>query len=91
MIPQLFFYEKKLNVEHNPKLTSSELANLWSSYISDSLNISIMEVFLSTVEDNEIQEILQHSKKLSEGHLNSISTILIGKKSHRHKDLRKQI
>ncbi|MFD2681963.1 DUF3231 family protein [Bacillus seohaeanensis] len=62
-------------MEHNPKLSSAELANLWGSYMSDSMNICIMNHFLSVVEDKEIEEILNHSKKLSVGHLDTISTI----------------
>jgi hypothetical protein len=62
-------------MDHNPKLTSSELANLWSTYMADSVNICVMSYFLSAVDDKDIEAILQHSKQLSEGHLNSITTI----------------
>ncbi|WP_163969310.1 DUF3231 family protein [Oceanobacillus halotolerans] len=62
-------------MEHNPKLTSSEIANLWSSYMSDSMNVCVVNHFLNIVEDKEIEEILKHSKMLSEGHLSSVSTI----------------
>lgn len=60
---------------HNPDLTSSEIANLWNSFMVDSFNICIMKHFLSNVEDKEVEEILQHSKNLSTGHIQSFTSI----------------
>ncbi|MGG1401594.1 DUF3231 family protein [Bacillus salipaludis] len=62
-------------MEHNPKLVSSEIANLWDSYMADSLNVCMMKYFIATVEDEETKNILQHSKQLSEGHLVTITSI----------------
>ncbi|MFD1739355.1 DUF3231 family protein [Bacillus salitolerans] len=62
-------------MNHNPKLTSSELASLWSSYISDSMNICIMKHFLANVDDEQIKEIVHHSKELSTGHIESLISI----------------
>ncbi|MGG1397726.1 DUF3231 family protein [Bacillus salipaludis] len=62
-------------MEHNPKLVSSEIANLWASYMADSLNVCMMKYFIATVEDEETKNILQHSKQLSEGHLVTITSI----------------
>lgn len=62
-------------MEHNPGLTASELAAVWSSYMSDSLNICVMKHFLDTVEDQEVKDIIQFSKELSEGHIQSLKAI----------------
>ncbi|MGD6879644.1 DUF3231 family protein [Bacillus infantis] len=60
---------------HNPDLTSSELAAVWSSYMGDSLNICVMKHFAATVVDPEVKEIVEFSKDLSEGHLNTLKMI----------------
>lgn len=60
---------------HNPDLTASELGSIWSSYMADSMNICIMKHFLANVEDQEIKEILQYSKDLSEGHIKTLTKI----------------
>jgi hypothetical protein len=54
-MPTLQQTEKQTQqTEHNIKLTSAEIANLWSSYQSDSMAICTMGTFLSNVEDKEI-------------------------------------
>lgn len=63
-------------VHHNPDLTASEIAHIWESYMADTMTICIMNHFLTNVEDEEIKEIIQHTKALSEGHLNSLASIL---------------
>ncbi|MBB6451747.1 hypothetical protein HNQ94_000168 [Salirhabdus euzebyi] len=62
-------------MDHNPDLTSSELAAIWSSYMGDSLNVCVMKHFLKTVADEEIKEVIQFSKSLSEKHLDTLRSI----------------
>ncbi|MEQ6390191.1 DUF3231 family protein [Bacillaceae bacterium S4-13-58] len=62
-------------MEHNPSLVSSEIGNLWSCYVADSLNICMMKHFLANVDDQEIKELLEHAKSLSESHLETLTSI----------------
>ena len=62
-------------MEHNPNLASSEKANLWSSFMSETLNVCIMKHFQANVEDQDIKDVLRQSKELSEGHLVTINSI----------------
>jgi hypothetical protein len=54
--------------KHLIKLTSAEIANLWTSYLSDTLAICTIGVFLAHVEDKEIKSILEYAISLSIGH-----------------------
>lgn len=64
------------NITHSGKMSSSELANLWSQYLNDSLSHCIIRYFINTVEDKEIGDILQFALKLSETHLQKIKEFL---------------
>jgi len=61
--------------DHNPKLASSELANLWNSYLMESMNICTMKHILENIDDDQIKSIVQFSKDLSVGHLDRIKSI----------------
>jgi hypothetical protein len=54
--------------KHLIKLTSAEIANLWTSYLSDTLAICTIGVFLAHVEDKEIKSTLEYALSLSIGH-----------------------
>ncbi|CAM4326674.1 DUF3231 family protein [Paenibacillus tarimensis] len=58
--------------EQNIRLTSAEIAQLWSNYMGDSMAIRILDYFLRKVEDTEIREILEFSRSISEKHLKLI-------------------
>ncbi|MGZ9869440.1 DUF3231 family protein [Priestia endophytica] len=64
------------NITHSGKMSSSELANLWSQYLNDSLSHCIIRYFINTVEDKEIGDVLQFALKLSETHLQKIKEFL---------------
>ncbi|SEM21380.1 Protein of unknown function [Mesobacillus persicus] len=61
--------------KHNIKLTSSEVANLWTNYIGDSMSVCIFKHFLSHVDDAEIKLILEHAMDLSKQHVQTIQDI----------------
>jgi hypothetical protein len=67
--------KQKLQTEHNIKLTSAEIANLWSSYQNDSLAICTIGTFLSKVEDKEIRSILEFALQLSQAHVQKLKSI----------------
>lgn len=64
-----------MNVEHNPKLTSSELATLWNTYIADSLAICVLKHFIATNETEEFKPIIEFAMSISHSHLADISSI----------------
>lgn len=51
------------------KLTSSEIASLWTSYMNDSMSIQILSYFLITVKDPEIKTIIENGYSISNRHL----------------------
>ncbi|MFC4322940.1 DUF3231 family protein [Litchfieldia salsa] len=63
-------------MSHNVKLTSSEIGNLWSQYINDSMSLCILSHYLKHVQDNEIRSILEFADQLSKTHVNKIKTFL---------------
>ncbi|MGM0853449.1 MAG: DUF3231 family protein [Bacillota bacterium] len=54
---------------HDPiKLTSSEVAKLWGSYLNDSLGNCTISHFLKDVEDPDIREVLEYASDISTRH-----------------------
>jgi len=64
-----------MEIKHNPKLTSAELATLWNTYVADSLAICVLQHFLKTNETAEFQSILEFALSISEEHIQDISTL----------------
>jgi hypothetical protein len=60
--------QKAPQTEHKIKLTSAEIANIWTNYMSDSAAICTLGTFLSHVEDKEIQSVLEFALQLSQAH-----------------------
>ncbi|PLT27908.1 DUF3231 family protein [Peribacillus deserti] len=61
---------------HRTKLTMSELGNLWSQYMNDTMAVCVLRYFLSNVQDEKIKEILAFALGLSELHINKIKQFL---------------
>jgi hypothetical protein len=55
--------------EHAIKLTAAEIANLWTSYMNDTLAVCTIGRFLSHVEDKEIEAVLNNALELSKAHI----------------------
>lgn len=64
-----------LEAENNVRLTSSELANLWASYMESSLKVCVVKYFLKTVEDPEIRPVLEYALSLGQKHIERLSEI----------------
>ncbi|WP_085521789.1 DUF3231 family protein [Tuberibacillus sp. Marseille-P3662] len=56
-----------------PKLTSTEIAMLWTGYMNNSMSIQIMSYFLKTVEDPDIEPIVSQTLNMSTQNLNTIT------------------
>lgn len=59
----------------NTRLTSSELANLWASYMAGSILLCIVKYYLEHVEDSEIHHLLENTSSLSQRHLDRLKNI----------------
>lgn len=60
------------NISHQVDLTSSEIANLWSQYINDSMSICVLSYYLQHVKDPDIRSILEFALKLSQTHIEKL-------------------
>jgi len=66
--------------EHNVRLTSGEIATLWTMYMNDSLSKCVLSHFLHTVEDRDIRDVIEYARSLSLKHLDTIVTIMNGER-----------
>ncbi|MDF2038487.1 DUF3231 family protein [Cytobacillus oceanisediminis] len=57
----------------NTALTAAEIAQLWSAYLNSSMCNCIFTYFSHTVEDQELQSMLQDSIQLTEKHLQKLT------------------
>jgi len=64
------------NIKHHSRLTSAEIANLWSQFINDSLAKCVISYFLENVEDQDIRKVLEFALDLSQEHLGEIKGFL---------------
>lgn len=63
------------NTQDSVQLTSAELSNLWTIYLSDSMSICVFAHFLEHIEDGEIKSVISYAKQLSEEHIAYIRTL----------------
>ncbi len=56
----------------NVPLTTSEISNLWTQYINDSLAKCILSHAIVTTQDNDIKDMLEYAHSLSRSHLDKI-------------------
>jgi hypothetical protein len=57
------------------KLTSAEIASLWSTYINDTLSTCLFDYFIAKNVDPDIAPLLQQSKKEAEQHIAFITQV----------------
>jgi Protein of unknown function (DUF3231) len=60
-------------MNQNVELTTSEIANLWTQYISDSLSVCILTHSIDKAKDEEVKDILVFALKLAESHMEKIT------------------
>ncbi|MCR8848103.1 DUF3231 family protein [Rossellomorea sp. SC111] len=61
---------------HHPKISASELANLWTQYVNDSLARCMFRYFLHHVQDTDIIQVLEYAFELTERHLQKVEEFL---------------
>ncbi|MEN2768047.1 DUF3231 family protein [Ornithinibacillus xuwenensis] len=57
-----------MNVEHHARLSATEITQLWSAYMNDSMAICVLTYMDNIVEDEGVKEIVNYGLKLSESH-----------------------
>ncbi|QOR65210.1 DUF3231 family protein [Cytobacillus suaedae] len=72
-----FYLKRKENeyLEHEVKFSTSEMANLWSTFFNDSLANNVLQYFLNNVEDVKVEEILNYALGVSQEHLQFLSEL----------------
>ncbi|MEK3905955.1 DUF3231 family protein [Oceanobacillus sp. FSL W7-1309] len=66
--------------EKQIRLTSGELSQLLYQYMEESASVCALSFFLEKAEDGEIKQVIEHALKLSQSHLQKISSILTKEK-----------
>jgi hypothetical protein len=61
---------------HKTKISASELANLWTQYVNDSLARCMFRHFLHYVQDTDINQVLEYAFDLTERHLQKAEEFL---------------
>ncbi|WP_170007976.1 DUF3231 family protein [Bacillus fonticola] len=61
--------------QHQAKLSSSELSQLWVGYTQDTLTVCTMKYFLQIVEDPDIRPIIEQALALSETHVQKLTAL----------------
>ncbi|WP_223701618.1 DUF3231 family protein [Sutcliffiella deserti] len=59
--------------ENTIRLTSSEIASIWTAYINNSMSVCILSYFLKNVEDSEIKKVVETAHGISLTHLADLS------------------
>lgn len=57
------------------RLTSAEIAQLWTQYMNDSGSICMLTFFLEKAEDEEIKPIIDHALNISKSHIDKLTSI----------------
>ncbi|WP_077211947.1 DUF3231 family protein [Bacillus dakarensis] len=60
---------------HNVELTSSEIANLWSQYMNDSISICILSHTIEHTKDEDIKEVLMFANTTAKSHIEKITDL----------------
>ncbi|WP_227938415.1 DUF3231 family protein [Alkalihalobacillus deserti] len=62
--------------KHQTRLTSSEIAALWSSFQNNSMSVCVFKYFIEHVEDEEIKSVIKYALHISEESLSLSEKIL---------------
>jgi len=58
-----------LNSTHTPKLTSAEIAALWTQYVNETAGICFHKHMMEYIEDKEIKNVFEYAMSLGSKHL----------------------
>ncbi|MFC7686990.1 DUF3231 family protein [Ureibacillus sp. GCM10028918] len=57
------------------KLTSAEIASIWTAYMNDTMSKCVLGYFLKDVEDAEIRSIIKQAYDLASTHIEKLTSI----------------
>lgn len=60
---------------HQPRLTSAELSQLWTAYMNDSMGACVLKHMLQTVKDADIRLVIESGLQQSQTHVQKIKSI----------------
>src|SRR5690625_515184 len=63
---------------HKTRLTSAEMAVLWTQYMTDSSSNCVLPYFLTHVEDEDIRSVVEKSLHIAEENLSFLTTLFEG-------------
>lgn len=61
--------------EHNIRLTSAEISNLWTTYVNNTMSRCVLSYFLSKVEDTEIKLVIEYALVIANKLINGVESI----------------
>jgi hypothetical protein len=70
----------RMQTEHKTKLTSAEMAELWSAYMNDSMMVCMLKYFLNKAVDTEIRAVIKYGLQLSQSHVERITKLFQAEK-----------
>ena len=65
-----------MNFKHTPKLTSAEIAALWTQYVNETAGICFHKHMMEHIEDKDIQDVFEYAMSLSSKHVEEIKVFL---------------
>lgn len=65
-----------MNAAHHVKLTSAEIAALWTQYMNDTAGLCFNTYMLEHLQDSDIRKVFQEAVMLSSRHVNTIKKFL---------------
>ncbi|WML43852.1 DUF3231 family protein [Neobacillus sp. PS3-40] len=66
-----------MNSIHKPKLTSAEIAALWSQYLNETAGLCFHKYMIEYIEDQEIKDVFEYSISLGSNHLEKIEEFFV--------------
>lgn len=66
---------KTMQTNHNTRMTSAEISNLWGSYQNDTLAVCVLRYFLTHVQDSDIRSLVEHALEISQSHVRKLTAI----------------
>lgn len=66
---------ENMNEKTMPKLTSSEIAMLWNTYVADTAAICCIQHYIKTCEDPVVLPVLDYAHTIAKGHINDIQSL----------------
>ncbi|WP_240675910.1 DUF3231 family protein [Ammoniphilus sp. CFH 90114] len=64
-------------MDHNTRLSSSEIGGLWSTYQQEKMSVCFLTYFLHQTQDNEVKNLIRDALDISQSHIHQIEELFI--------------